>query len=128
MKYILALTILVIILIGIKQLYAFRMAQNSCFENINNETFKKKTQDINQTVILDVRTAAEFQEGNIRGAQNLDVNQGNFKALINQMDKDKTYLVYCRSGMRSIKASNILCAAGFTKVYNLSNGYLGWDE
>lgn len=128
MKYVLALVFLLIILVGIKQVYAFRMAQNSCFENINNEIFKAKMQQTQEVVILDVCTVEEFQEGNITGAKNIDVNQQNFKANINQLDKDNTYLVYCRSGMRSLKASNILCAAGFTKVYNLSNGYLGWEE
>lgn len=128
MKYLLTLIILFVILIGLKKIYAFKMMQNSCFENITNETFKAKMQDSKQVIILDVRTIEEFQKGNITGAQNIDVNQQSFKTAIKQLDKDKIYLVYCRSGMRSLKASHILCEAGFTKVYNLSNGYLGWKE
>jgi rhodanese-related sulfurtransferase len=40
--------------------------------------------------------------------------------------KDKPILVYCRSGNRSIPASQILSRNGFKKIYNLQNGINGW--
>ena len=99
--------------------------QNSCFKNTDVKGFKEKMneQDI---VIVDVRTAAEVAEGAIKGAINIDVNSSSFNQKISELDKTKTYLVYCRSGARSARACNTLCGVGFTKVVNLQGGYLAW--
>ncbi len=126
MKYLLLLLIIIIAALGIKKIYAHQIAQNSCFENINNEVFKTEMMATEQTIILAVRTKKEYQGGNIQGAINIDVLEDNFEAKVQELDQDKTLLVYCRSGGRSVKASLILCNLGFKKVYNLSNGYMGW--
>ncbi|BDS15555.1 rhodanese-like domain-containing protein [Aureispira anguillae] len=126
MKYLLSILVLTFVSLGIKKLYAAQSAQNSCFEHIENKTFRLKMQDTQNAIVLDVRTDAEFKSGKIEGAQNIDVQNASFRAKVEQLDKNKTYLVYCRSGMRSIKASKVLCELGFTKVYNLRNGYMGW--
>ncbi len=52
-------------------------------------------------VILDVRTPQEFAEGHIINAVNLDINSKSFRDDLKKLDKNKTYLVYCRTGMRS---------------------------
>lgn len=80
-------------------------------------------------VILDVRTPGEFHAGHIEGAQLLDVTQDStFLAGISTMDKDKMYLVYCRSGQRSRKACSLMQDQGIQDVYNLDEGYLGWPQ
>lgn len=100
--------------------------QSKSFKNINAQEFKSlsKEKDI---VIIDVRTAGEVRDGYIKGATLFfDVNQ-DFKDKVKSLDKTKTYLVYCRSGARSSNASGIMIDAGFSKVYNLSGGIMGWD-
>ena len=126
MKYAIGIIILILVLVGIKKLKAAQVAQNSCFENIGNDEFKEKMTDAKNVVILDVRTKGEFDGGNIKNSKNIDVMSASYKQKVASLDKDKTYLVYCRSGSRSLKAASVLCDLGFTKVYNLSNGYMGW--
>ena len=77
-------------------------------------------------VILDVRTPAETAQGKIDGAIEIDVRSADFKEKIKELDQEKTYLVYCRSGKRSVAACNILEKEGFGKMYNLLGGFNAW--
>lgn len=78
------------------------------------------------TVILDVRTSGEFSSGKIRGARNLDIMTPGFVNQVKNLPKDKTYLVYCRSGNRSGQACEIMADLGFEKLKNLSGGIMRW--
>lgn len=78
--------------------------------------------------ILDVRAAKEFADGHVAGAVNIDVNQTDFAQKIDQLDRSKTYIVYCRSGRRSSKAVGIMAAKGFKNLYNVSDGFVGWNK
>jgi rhodanese-related sulfurtransferase len=76
--------------------------------------------------LLDVRTPNEYYDAHIAGATLIPVQQ--LADRIGELDaiKDKPILVYCRSGNRSIPASQILMRNGFKKIYNLQNGITGW--
>jgi rhodanese-related sulfurtransferase len=74
------------------------------------------------TVIVDVRTAAEFAAGHVDGAVNIDVESGSFGTEIAALPTDTTYAVYCRSGRRSAIAADQMAEAGFTSVVNLDGG------
>ena len=78
--------------------------------------------------ILDVRTAKEFVDGHLAGAVNIDVNLADFTQKIDELDRSKTYIVYCRSGRRSSKAVGIMAAKGFKNLYNVSDGFVGWNK
>lgn len=78
------------------------------------------------TVVLDVRTAGEFAGGKLRGARNIDIMSSNFVSQIKNLPKDKTYLIYCRSGNRSGQACAILSEEGFENVKNLAGGIMRW--
>ena len=84
--------------------------------NINNPDF----------VILDVRTPDEFSSGHLSGAINIDYEAATFKDDILKLDKDFTYLVYCRTGVRSGMAQNIMKEAGFKNVTSLIGGITEW--
>ena len=79
-------------------------------------------------VILDVRTPEEFADGYIEGAINLDYHAENFSDELNKLDKNKTYLVYCRSGKRSAGALNMMEELGFNEAYNMLGGIIDWEE
>jgi rhodanese-related sulfurtransferase len=79
-----------------------------------------------QNVILDVRTVREFQAGHIPGAINLDVMSPMFEKKAAALDKSKTYLVHCASGVRSARACDKLGKLDFLKLYNLPAGFRGW--
>lgn len=79
------------------------------------------------TVLLDVRTEQEYKEGHIPGSIQVDVLQtGDFNTKIGSLEKNKTYLVYCRSGKRSAQAIQIMQQAGFRKLYDLEGGFSKW--
>jgi len=79
-------------------------------------------------VILDVRTPEEFAEGFIAGAENIDIKSQDFNEKLDKLDKNKTYLVYCKRGGRSSKASEVMKSKGFGKVYNMLGGFMKWKE
>ena len=95
------------------------------YENVNAVVFADLIKEKN-TVLIDVRTAGEFAQGHIQGAKMITVTTGDFAKKINNLDKSKTYLVYCRSGNRSGKAMSKMKSAGFVNVYNLNGGIRAW--
>jgi rhodanese-related sulfurtransferase len=77
-------------------------------------------------ITLDVRTPGEFSEGHIEGAINIDVEGASFDSEIANLDKTKSYAVYCRSGRRSTIAVDKMSATGFEKLSNLESGINDW--
>lgn len=73
------------------------------------------------TVVLDVRTPAEFASGHLEGAELLDFNGGALAAAIPNLDPAAEYVVYCRSGNRSGQAISLMEQAGFTNLTNLGS-------
>jgi phage shock protein E len=71
------------------------------------------------TVLLDVRTPAEFAAGHLKGARNIDFKAAGFSFEIAKLDKDKTYLLYCASGNRSGQTTILMEETGFKKVINV---------
>lgn len=100
-------------------------AQNKQISSVDAQQFEAAIK-ADSTQLVDVRTAAEYAEGHIAGAINIDVRLPQFadKAAA-ALDKARPAYVYCRSGHRSMKAARMLAAQGFT-VVNLSGGILGW--
>jgi rhodanese-related sulfurtransferase len=81
-----------------------------------------------ELVILDVRTPAEFTEGHIAGAVNLDVSAPDFEKRLGALDRGTTYLVYCRTGNRSVRAVQAMERLGFGSVYHMTQGIVGWQQ
>jgi len=80
-----------------------------------------------KSIILDVRTDAEVEEGMIPEAKHLDIHQGqDFISALEKLDKTNSYYVYCRSGARSGQACSIMQQMGFEKAYNLLGGFNDW--
>jgi len=78
------------------------------------------------TVVLDVRTAAEFADGHLPAAINIDVNAADFSTKVGALDKNVPYAVYCRSGNRSATALRIMEGLGFSQAYHLGGGIGAW--
>ncbi len=79
-------------------------------------------------VIIDVRTPGEFAEEHIENATNIDFYSETFRDMLNTLDKNKTYLIYCRSGARSGCTLDIMAELNFKEAYNLLGGMLQWIE
>jgi rhodanese-related sulfurtransferase len=80
------------------------------------------------TVVLDVRTPAEFAEGHLPGAVNIDVSAADFASRVAALDKNTPYAVYCRSGNRSAAALEVMKGQGFTGAYHLGGGITSWQS
>jgi len=80
------------------------------------------------TIVVDVRTPAEYAGGHLTQAQNIDIESSDFATRIAALDKNATYAVYCRSGNRSGTALEQMTAAGFTHVYDLAGGIGAWQN
>ena len=99
---------------------------NLAGKTISQKKFERLSKKKN-AVILDVRTTDEYKAGHIPNASQIDVlKKEEFKAQISSLDKNKTYLIYCRSGKRSKDAMNIMKELGFTKLFDLNGGFSNW--
>jgi len=79
-------------------------------------------------VLIDVRTPGEIAEGKIGEALEIDYRSNNFKDRITNLDKSKDYVVYCKSGGRSKKATDIMMEMGFENLNDLAGGYTTWID
>ena len=77
----------------------------------------------NGECIIDVREVNEFENGNIKGAINIPLSQ--LRDRVNEIPKDRTLYIHCRSAQRSYNAALALQQLGFNDVYNVAGGYLG---
>lgn len=76
--------------------------------------------------ILDVRTTEEYSRGHLVGSTHLPLDRILDDAETVLKDKQKTIYVYCLSGSRSIFATESLQKLGFSNVFNMTGGLLGW--
>ena len=97
------------------------------FKDLKVEEFAKLAADKNNA-ILDVRTPREYAAGHLAGAVNLDIHSSDFEKKAGEIGKDRTCLVYCASGVRSVKACKVLGQLGFVKIYNLPGGFGAWSQ
>ena len=77
-------------------------------------------------VLIDVRTPAEVAEGMAPGAINIPLQE--IEQRLAEFPKDKDLLIYCRSGKRSMAASNFLIENGYDKVFNVVGGFLAFPK
>jgi phage shock protein E len=70
-------------------------------------------------VIIDVRTSKEFQSGHLE--QSINIEWQDILSISSNTEKSKKIYLYCRSGNRSQKATEILSQAGFINVENLGS-------
>jgi rhodanese-related sulfurtransferase/thioredoxin-related protein len=103
------------------------LAATAAYTNLSVEEFARMADD-KQNVILDVRTPEEFLAGHIPGAVNLDVTASDFEAKAALLDRSKTYLVHCASGVRSARACDKLNHLDFPNLYNLPGGFRAWAK
>lgn len=95
--------------------------------DLSQEDWTKKLEEDNNSIVLDVRTQEEMDLGIIPNSMHIDIYKGQgFIDEIQQLDKTKTYYVYCRSGNRSGQACAIMSQLGFSNAYNLIGGFSEW--
>lgn len=99
--------------------------RTKAYADLNSAEFEKELKNNKDAVVLDVRSTVEFRSGKIQGAINIDLMSSDFDKRVAALDKNKTYLVYCRSGNRSAQACSVMTSLG-VKSANLSGGIISW--
>lgn len=136
MKYFTIIICLIIILAGfyiyknkkmeINNLALDMNSKQTMVNNISGEEALKLLNEDRSIIVIDVRTREEFKSGHLNESVNIDWNdQENFKSYVRDLDKNKTYLLYCKSDNRSIQAANYMSNIGFSNIYNLKGGIMG---
>ncbi len=122
MKPIIKLFSVLVILVPAKDM----LAQNKI--EVNSIEVNTMLQKDNSFIVLDARTPREFSQGHIKGAVNIDANQPEFLGYIDKLDKNASYIVYCRTKNRSGFAVNYMLQHGFKTVYQMMDGITGWNQ
>ena len=100
-------------------------ACNQNIRTVDNEEFESILQDTS-VILLDVRTAKEYEQGHIPRAINVDIKQKDFvEKAQEKLGKSNTVAVYCKGGVRSMKAAKMLSKEGY-QIVNLKNGFDSW--
>jgi rhodanese-related sulfurtransferase len=95
------------------------------FNSVSEAQFTKYLAD--SAVVIDVRTPQEYAQGTIvEKPLNIDFYKDDFKQRLGELDKTKTYFLYCRSGNRSGQAMGMMRELGFKNVYDLNGGIKSW--
>ena len=97
-------------------------------ERLSDPSLRDNFVDGKYLVILDVRTAQEYVLGHLKGSINLDFKSPSFRDEIARLDRDKAYLLYCRTGNRSGRVIVLMSSLGFKELYNLTKGIEQWQR
>jgi len=102
---------------------------------INNESINQINSDelidfieLNDAILVDVRTEDEYNSGYIESSLNIDYFSNEFSVNADKLDKSTPIILYCRSGKRSSMSANKISKLGFKEIYNLEGGILEWIE
>jgi rhodanese-related sulfurtransferase len=100
---------------------------NSTVKTITPAELKSRLDANEQLVMVDVRSPEEYEyDGRIEGSRLLPLPMLSMRA--DELPKDQTLIMVCRSGNRSGVACEQLAARGYTEVYNLVGGMIAWRQ
>jgi rhodanese-related sulfurtransferase len=103
-----------------------KKCETKLVENLEPEEFEKKLNSNNEAILIDVRTPYENNMIRIPNSLLLDISNPYFLQQLDNLDRNKHYFLYCRSGNRSFHAGNEMLRMGFKNIYNLSTGIINW--
>ncbi|MEN8077950.1 rhodanese-like domain-containing protein [Clostridioides difficile] len=98
----------------------------STFKSISSTQAEKLINECSNLTIIDVRRYNEFKESKIPNAINIPVEELEWEIEDLGDNKDKPILIYCKAGHKSALACQMLEEEGFTNLYNLGQGILGY--
>ena len=110
---------------GIRGVEAAPSATEGKMTEISVEELKKKLDNREDILILDVREPHEYQICNLNGHL---IPLGDLPKRVGELDSSREIVAHCKMGGRSAKAVAFLQQAGFKKVSNLTGGITAWAE
>lgn len=103
-------------------------SDGAILETVAPESAATIIEETPEAIVLDIRTPEEFGDGIIEGAVNIDFYEADFATNLDALDKDATYVVYCRSDNRSGQAMDTFADLGFQQVSEIDGGIVNWYE
>ncbi len=96
--------------------------------DVSAEVFSKALSERPGALLLDVRTAREWNEGHLEGARRWDYFDTAFRDSLATLPVGSPVFVYCAAGGRSAEAATALKQLGHREVYNLAGGIDAWER
>ncbi len=96
-------------------------------KNVGPEEFDRLRAAADAGNLIDVRNEHEFSDYHLEGAVNLNYLGADFLEHMERLDPEQTYLVYCRSGRRSVRACTLMKNAGITNLVHLDGGINAYE-
>jgi rhodanese-related sulfurtransferase len=93
---------------------------------VSPEEVKHAIDEKQQCVLLDVRTLGEYSRGHIAGSMHIPVDEIQNTVVTRIPDVSTRIYVYCLSGNRSANAVSEMIRMGYTNVFSMQYGLLGW--
>ena len=104
----------------------FSFAQSQAVKTLSPAQAEKLALNSESVVLIDVRTPEEVAAGHLKGAKTIDIKSETFQQQTGKLDKNKTYILYCKAGVRSEQAAKRMLESGFTSIYSLQGGIDAW--
>lgn len=97
-------------------------------KNINYQEWTELVEKDENAIIIDCRSEFEWSDGIIENSKLIDIfDSHGFMHETEKLDKNSNFYVYCRSGVRSVSACQILESIGVKNTYNLMGGIMSWQ-
>lgn len=78
-------------------------------------------------ILIDVRTPPEYDEARLAGARLIDLSSPTFAEEIAALDRELSYVIYCRTANRSAAARDLMVELGFSDVADIGGGIVAWS-
>jgi rhodanese-related sulfurtransferase len=90
--------------------------------NLSFDEFCKAYSNNENAVCIDARTFAEYELGHLPNSINVDYLSPVLADLLEELDPDRCYYVYCRTSRRSLRICVLLKNMGFQNIFHLGEG------
>jgi phage shock protein E len=95
----------------------------SCYEA---QAFLKSNANNPNVIIIDVRSPEEYSQGHLVSAVNINWHGSDFEEQVMKLDKNLTYIIYCKRGGRSAAALKKMHSLGILNVKHIGGGFDEW--
>lgn len=116
-----------LVLVGLVAAGCGADTEASDFTRVDATDFAAEIETDPAGVVVDLRTSEEIAVGYIEGASQLDFYGPAFQSVLDGLDRETHYLVYCNSGNRSAETLRLMKDLGFTQVTELDGGIQAWN-
>ena len=120
-------TLKYILVVAFSTIFSCSLINNESINHMNSEELIDFI-ELNDAILVDVRTSDEYNSGYIENSLNIDYFSNDFSVNADKLDKNTPIILYCRSGKRSSISANKISKLGFKEIYNLEGGILEWIE